>query len=283
MKRIYSALIMAPLFLSTLHINGAAYAQSTRQQIQTLYVELQTAVCANDWDRALNAINPMIDSSHLSPSYRRELVQFRQRIYGWRSSNAMFLNAPHCQRSSTPSRPSASEPLAHHSATESQADGLGNQDETSSRPTLYSAFQSESQSESPSTLQSGNLHAQCVALETIVQRADSQSLTMSQQTDVSNLSALLQMLSDLANLSDQTVANLESIPLSDGQLRTYQQHLISIYTGFGQATRGFVRAANAGQHQTMETSNAQIQSIATQESALISQINTYCGRRTFRS
>lgn len=269
MMRILKALLLTlPIVLGLW--GGHAQAQRSDRPIDELYNDLRAAVCMNDWDAALEIMNPMIDSPDITSSYREALIAFRQQIEGWRSSQTAFLNQPQCQEINT-QRQRSPVPLSREP------------DETRTTTATNPAPSPEPLNPQPSRPPEGadapsSLLSQCIELGNIINWTDSQATSLFQQTDVADLRSLVGMLSGLAGLSEQAVSDLRGIRLSDGQLQNYQQDFISIYNGFSQITRGFINAANAGDYSNMERSNTEIQNLASQELALIDTVNDYCGR-----
>jgi hypothetical protein len=68
-------------------------------RIQQLYSSLQTAMCGNDWDSALAAIDPLIGAAELTPNYREYLVSLRRQLENWRAAETVFANTASCRQS----------------------------------------------------------------------------------------------------------------------------------------------------------------------------------------
>lgn len=257
MQRITSALLALPIALSVGSLmpgtSRSALAQRVAPDIWELHEQLQAAVCQNDWSEALSVINPMLGMSNLSAQYRQDLIQFRQQMLGWRRQGRVFNNQPNCDRpsNSTSSRPPETPP------SEPQASGPQPDEAIATRPNR-------------------SLASECEELTTIVDRADAEARSLFQLEGFADLNALLQTLQRLATLSDQIRLSLEAVRFSDFQLRRYQQNFVSVYTQFGQATRGFVEAADANNASDMEAKHSQIQTVTEQETSLINQVNRYC-------
>ena len=267
MNRLLSAILLTPLVFSVI-ASERSHAQTNGRSINSLYTDLQAAVCLNDWDEALTLINPMIGSSEISGSYREELIRFRRQLQDWRATQAEFPSQPQCENATAD---------VQRTATSSRGE--------SSQPAISTANQdlvlTPTNSRSPETRPANTaapLLSQCIELGNVINWTDSQATSLFERTDLSDLNALVRMLSGLAGLSEQALSSLYAINLNDGQLQTYQQNFISVYQGFSQVTRDFVSAANAGDFSNMEEGNAQIQNLANQELSLISQVNAYCGR-----
>lgn len=76
-------------------VQAHTFAQNLR--VQQLYSELQAAVCRNDWEQALEVIQPLIGSSGISPSYREELVWFRHQLEDFRAARSEFTPSSSCE------------------------------------------------------------------------------------------------------------------------------------------------------------------------------------------
>lgn len=96
-RSISTLFVLAPaLAIAADFDQTASAAQIQDLQVQRLYGELQSAVCRNDWDSALNTIRPMIGAAGITPEYRQELVWFRQRLEGLRAAQASYTDLPAC-------------------------------------------------------------------------------------------------------------------------------------------------------------------------------------------
>jgi hypothetical protein len=109
MTGVTTAAMLVPAVLLWGGGQDAAQAYNTTAQnvgAQDLYAQLQQAVCRNDWDGALVAINPLIGSLGISPAYREELVRFRDSLQDWRAAGSFFVEFSGCH--TTASRSSQS-------------------------------------------------------------------------------------------------------------------------------------------------------------------------------
>jgi hypothetical protein len=77
-------------------------APTPLETVERLQADLQFAVCRNDWQQAIEVINPLIGSDAISPAYREQLVRFRDRLQDWRSRGARFANLPNCGSTAAP-------------------------------------------------------------------------------------------------------------------------------------------------------------------------------------
>jgi hypothetical protein len=64
-----------------------------------LAAQINNAVCANDWNGALNTLQRLIGNSSITPEYRQQLVAYRTQVEGWRASGAQFNQSrnPNCR------------------------------------------------------------------------------------------------------------------------------------------------------------------------------------------
>ncbi len=83
--------LLLPVFATTTIAN----AQSPT--VQQLHSSLQTAVCRNDWQQALQAINRLIGSEQITPASRAQLVQFRAQLQEWQATSARVTNIAGCE------------------------------------------------------------------------------------------------------------------------------------------------------------------------------------------
>jgi len=274
MKRITSVLFALPIALSVgyvgLGLYTPAHAQRASQEIWDLHAELQDAVCQNDWNEALSLINPMLGFSNLSSQYRQSLVQFRQQVVGWRNQGRVFESQPNCDR------PDAEQSMASRTTESPVSEG---REASRERERGRNARSVQRRLSRPSAEVAANPRAsECDSLEAIVNQIDDQARSLSQAEDFASIEALLRTLTELATLSDQAMLRLQAVSLTDFQLRRYQYYFISVYTQFGQATRGFVDAAGTGNQSSMEAKHNQIQQVTDRERELIEQVSRYCAQ-----
>lgn len=71
-----------------------AFAQAPA--IDSLQIQLQAAICRNDWSQAIDLSNQLIGSDDLSSEDRNRLVNYRSRLQDWRATGARFANLPNC-------------------------------------------------------------------------------------------------------------------------------------------------------------------------------------------
>ena len=93
-KTLYSAAALTPalLILGGLQPSASAYNNPTTRNLsaEQLYAQLQSAVCQNDWDGAINALEPLIGVPGITPAYRENLVRFREQLQDWRAAGSFF-------------------------------------------------------------------------------------------------------------------------------------------------------------------------------------------------
>lgn len=80
--------------------------------IAELHETVQNAVCLNDWNQAISAINRLIASDAASPAYREQMVALRQQLSDYRAQGTVITmnQQPQCTGATTP-RPTA--PVTH--------------------------------------------------------------------------------------------------------------------------------------------------------------------------
>ncbi|MEB3210781.1 MAG: hypothetical protein VKL39_05480 [Leptolyngbyaceae bacterium] len=267
MKKFFCTIFLSPLAFSVLTLQPAQ-AQTGDRSISTLYNELQTAVCFNDWDEALSLLTPMISSSEITANYRTELIRFRQQVQDWRASNTEFSDHPNC--GSTPATGTEAE-ISQHPAPDQTPTHIEVIQPTDSSPRTSFTTRPTAPSNSQADTE------QCQELANVMNWAGSQAESMLSQANFSDINSLVGMLTNLARVSEQAANHLQTVQLTDRQLQTFQRSFISVYQRFDQVTGAFVSSANAEAFDTMEQQNAQLQNLAEQEFSLINQVNSYCG------
>jgi hypothetical protein len=109
MQKAFYCLAATPAIAAFAGVQPAAQAYNPAAQpvsAEQLQAELQSAVCRNDWHRALRAIAPLIGFPGISDPYRQQLVEFKHQLEGWRSAGSYYTNLPACSREITFSQPS---------------------------------------------------------------------------------------------------------------------------------------------------------------------------------
>lgn len=71
-----------------------AFAQTPA--IDNLQIQLQAAICLNDWPQAIDLTNQLIGSEDLSPEDREGLLNYRSQLQNWRATGARFANLLNC-------------------------------------------------------------------------------------------------------------------------------------------------------------------------------------------
>lgn len=98
-------------------------AQAQTINLTPLQTDLQAAMCSNNWNQALRAIDPLLGSPGISVNYRYELLQLRSRLQDWRAAQAEFTNLPNCEGMIPVTQPSTSsipgQPLDWYRAVQS--------------------------------------------------------------------------------------------------------------------------------------------------------------------
>lgn len=120
---------------------------------------------------------------------------------------------------------------------------------------------------------------QCNRLIEIANRTVNEVQAFTQTTGPDDTAAHLQV----AEIVDQAAGDLQSIELSDEQLRSYQQQFITLYTSTSKATRELVNVVDGQpnvpiieQAQAAEQAYQQLRSATSQEEPLVNNVNTYC-------
>ena len=80
----------------------------------------------------------------------------------------------------------------------------------------------------------------------------------------------------IADSFDKTAEKVQKLSLNDPQLADYQQQLVTIYRGNGEATRSMINALASKDILTAKLAQDQVQNIGKQEQQVITDINRYC-------
>jgi len=111
--------------------------------------------------------------------------------------------------------------------------------------------------------------AQCKKLILITQKMAEES------SQYRNTTAEADILK-IADSFDQTASKVEKISLNDPRLADYQQQLVTIYRGNGEATRSMIGALASQDILTAKLAQDKVQSIGKQEQQVITDINRHC-------
>jgi hypothetical protein len=101
MRTVYSVAALTPALLIWGGLQQPAKAYNPVAQdvsVDQLYSQLQQSVCQNDWNGALNAVEPMIGSTSITSAYREQLVNLRRQIENWRAAGAYYTGFAECGR-----------------------------------------------------------------------------------------------------------------------------------------------------------------------------------------
>ncbi|MEB3160667.1 MAG: hypothetical protein VKL20_04325 [Synechocystis sp.] len=80
----------------------------------------------------------------------------------------------------------------------------------------------------------------------------------------------------VADSFDQTADKVEKLSLNDPRLADFQQQLVEIYRGNGEATRSMLNALASKDILTAKLAQDQVNTIGKQEQQVITDINRYC-------
>ncbi|HEY9619086.1 MAG TPA: hypothetical protein V6C78_01895 [Crinalium sp.] len=94
--------------------------------------------------------------------------------------------------------------------------------------------------------------------------------------DSTNSSDSNQALLQIAEIADQASATMQTLELTDGQLQTFRDRYVTIYTSAAQANRDLVTAVRQQNSQAAQQAYETITTSTQQEEPLINEINSYC-------
>lgn len=95
-----------------------AYGQSSYDEIIQEVIQLDRAVCLQQWEQAIDITGELIASPNVSSDYRQELLKFRQQLQIWQVNSRAPTPQSSCDRTSRhflnlPELDDTVEPLAH--------------------------------------------------------------------------------------------------------------------------------------------------------------------------
>lgn len=87
----------------------------------------------------------------------------------------------------------------------------------------------------------------------------------------------VEAMQTIADTADRASAEMQAIELRDEQLKSYQTRFVTMYSETSRATRALIAAVNQQDGAAAETAYSALQSATSQEGALVTEVNTYCG------
>lgn len=122
---------------------------------------------------------------------------------------------------------------------------------------------------------SQNKIAQCNQLIEVANEAVTEVQAITENASPDDPAAFLR----IADTADQAKTNLQAIEVTDGQLQTYQERFVTLYTNTGDSTRNLVEAVNAQDNQAAQQAYDALQQAIAEEPNLVNEVNGYCGGR----
>ncbi|MDX2216532.1 MAG: hypothetical protein SFY66_24935 [Oculatellaceae cyanobacterium bins.114] len=252
LKNLY-AIALIPLALMTL----PAHAQTTTQVSDVeLQANLQEAVCQNDWNEALEVIDPLIGSSQTSPAYRSELVSFRRQVENWRDTRASVSNISNCPVASAVANTTPTQPRRPQARFDWSR-------EIMAFPELLDMPVGIARTD------------ECLMLAGLISQAGTEAQTISQAITPGDPAPFVQLI----GLVDRTSSTMQRLRITDGRLQGLKQRFISTYSTMGDASRNLVESANEQDSESADRAYEAIVSAAGQEQRLIDETVQYCGQR----
>lgn len=274
----------------------AAIAQSAPQNsVAALHTALQTAVCQNDWTRALQVTGMLIGSDQVSTEYRNQLMTYREQLRAWREARATVAIAncptatPTAAPSTAPTSPTtAARPIDWDRAMESFNSGQpGNRPAPTTptpRPTTAAAPSRRTPTTSrrtPATRRpapSGTNPEvarvqQCNQMADIVNPLLIEGDRFMQTVTPDNY---LQLIPGLIRRAENTNNQLRRLTLTNPNLRSYRQSLNSIYASLLPDVRNMVTSIRQGNLDNALRLRENVIRLAQQETAVLNTIISYC-------
>lgn len=84
-------------------------------------------------------------------------------------------------------------------------------------------------------------------------------------------------LNSIADTADGAVTTMQGLEFADETLQGYQQRFVEMYTATSEASRRIYDAVNAQDNAAAQTALTDLQTATGQETALVNEVNTYCG------
>lgn len=86
----------------------------------------------------------------------------------------------------------------------------------------------------------------------------------------------VESMNRIADIADTAKSQMESLQLSDPQLKEYQTRFVAMYTDTTQATRDLVASVGQKDTDAARTAFDALQTATAQEGPLVNEVNTYC-------
>ncbi len=251
--------------------------QAQQRSVSELQNALQTAVCQNDWNQALQLAGNLIGADGISADYRAQLMEYRTQLRSWRDAGARIANLPNCQN--TPPVAATPIPAPQHSSAanwERVAESLNGGEVGRNSPFVPTTPSSTSSIQNRNSGQNGVLSRaqQCNQVSRIISPAMNETGRLVQNSSPQNV---VQTIQQAIELAEQTRTGLQAISLTDPSLRSSQQQLIANYGNLIPTSRAIISAfERRDQAGVMSALNTLIP-IAEQEAVIIRAIVNYCG------
>lgn len=246
--------------------------QAQQRSVSELQRTLQTAVCQNDWNRAIELTGNLIGSDGISSDYRAQLMEYRTQLRAWRDAGARITNLPNCQNISPTAAVTLPAPQPANSQNWERAATSLNAGRPAGNP-----LPARTPLPGGSRVQSGAIARaqQCNQIGAVINPAMNETSGLVQNTTPQNTVRTIQRAIELA---ERTRSGLQAISLTDSSLRNSQQQLIANYGNLIPASRSIISAfERRDQAGVMNALNILIP-IAEQEAVIIRAIASYCGQ-----
>lgn len=245
-----------PLALMAVISPAQAQIETETLSDTELQANLQEAVCQNDWNGALEAIDPLIGSSQTSSAYRSELISFRRQVENWRDTGAAYSNLPNCPVASAaanatpaptrrlPSRFNWSREIMAFPELLDMPVGLARTDE-------------------------------CMMLAGLISQAGTEAQAIAQTVTPGDPAPFIELVYVVERTSD----TMQRLRLTDGRLQGLKQRFVSIYSTMGDASRNLVESASIQDFASADRAYEAIVNAAGREQQLIDETVNYCGQQ----
>ncbi|WP_339384476.1 hypothetical protein [Oscillatoria sp. FACHB-1407] len=235
------------------------HAQTTTTQVSDneLQANLRDAVCQNNWNEALEAIDPLIGSSQTSPAYRSELVSFRRQVEIWRDTGA----SPNIANCSTARAVANTTPTP--TSTRRYQPRFDWSREIMAFPELLDMPVGIARTD------------ECMMLAGLISQAGTEAQAIAQTATPGDPAPFVQLFS----IVDRTSSTMERLRITDGRLQGLKQQFISTYSTMSDASRNLIESASEQDFEAADRAYNAIVNAAGREQQLIEETVRYCGQQ----
>ncbi|NJO39137.1 MAG: hypothetical protein HC769_08490 [Cyanobacteria bacterium CRU_2_1] len=121
--------------------------------------------------------------------------------------------------------------------------------------------------------------SQCKQLIDVANQVVTNVQTVAQNaSSTTNPSDSLAVINKVAEAADQAKTDMESLQLSDENLKGFQTRYAAMYAEIGETTRDMLSAAQSKDTQAGKNAYNEFKAATSQEGSLVNEINAYCAQ-----